>query len=157
MGRSTAIPAVLLPLLLVTACSDSDDSTPRSAGSPPKTTSTASASPAPGSSAGSVEKSLRLPAHPMYLVPVRDGVGTEDLPDFTPGKEVYTVHIKCSGASSVKLIKQGRPKDNPTSINCDTPVTVGRIYADPVKQKLAIQADGEARWTAAIVDGQRAL
>ncbi|MEW2389161.1 hypothetical protein AB0933_12460 [Streptomyces venezuelae] len=37
----------------------------------------------------------------------------------------------------MKLIKQGRLKDDATSINCDTPVTVGRIYADPVRQKLA--------------------
>ncbi|WP_409240562.1 hypothetical protein [Streptomyces sp. PA5.6] len=155
MGRSMAIPAVLLPLLLVTACSNSDDGDARPAGSETKASSTASASSEPSSNGRSTEKSLRLPAHPKYLVPVRDGVGTEDLPDFTPGEDVYTLHIKCSGVDSMKLVKRGNSKDNPSNIKCDTPVTIGRIYADPVKQKLAIQADGEARWTVAIVDGKR--
>ncbi|WP_055569713.1 hypothetical protein [Streptomyces atriruber] len=151
MGRKTALPAVMLPFLLITACSNSTGGdTPPAAGTPE-----ASASSAPGSNGGSVEKSLRLPAHAKYLVPVRKGVGTENLPDFTPSKDVYSVHITCSGVSTMKLIARGHPKDNPSDIKCDTPVTVGRVYTDRVQQKLAIQAGDGARWTVAIVDGER--
>ncbi|WP_150494715.1 hypothetical protein [Streptomyces kanamyceticus] len=154
MGRSAAISTVLLPLLLVTACSNSDDA-PHPAGGEPAASRTASTSSTPSSNVGSVEKSLRLPAHPKYLVPIRNGKGTADLPDFTPAKDVYTVHIKCSGVSAMKLITRGHPKDNPSDIKCNTPVTVGRVYTDPVKQKLAVQAGGGAHWTVAIVDGER--
>lgn len=154
MGRSAAISALLLPLLLVTACSSSDGA-PHPAGGESTAGHTSSASSTPSSGVGSVEKSMRLPSHPKYLVPIRNGAGTEDLPDFTPGKDVYSVHIKCSGVRAMKLITRGHPKDNPSDIKCNTPVTIGRVYADPVKQKLAVQAGDGAHWTVAIVDGER--
>ncbi|WP_125515300.1 hypothetical protein [Streptomyces sp. WAC 01529] len=153
MGRKVAASLALLSLALVAACTNSDEGS-RPTSSPPRPSRTGDTSSVP-SGGDKVEKSLRLPAHPKYLVPVRNGAGSEDLPDFTPAKKVYTVHVKCSGVSTVQIVKRERPKDNPSSIDCKSPVTVGRVYIDPSKQKLAVQADGGARWTLAIVDGQR--
>ncbi|GAA3151189.1 hypothetical protein ACFQ0X_21005 [Streptomyces rectiviolaceus] len=156
MGRTAAISVVLLPLVLATACSNSSGGS-HADNTPSKASGSTPASSAPSPNARSVEKSLRLPAQPKYLVPVRKGKGAEDLPDFMPGKKVYSVHIKCSGTDTMKIIKRERPKDNPSPIDCDSPVTIGKVYVDPVKQKLAIQADDGARWTIAIVDGERPL
>ncbi|MEV6756779.1 hypothetical protein [Streptomyces sp. NPDC051214] len=144
---------VLLPLLLATACSSSggsqaDDTPSQASGSP-------LASSAPSLNGQSVEKRMRLPDHATYLVKVRNGEGTEDVPDFTPGKNVYTVHVKCSGARTVTVVERANPKDDPTTIKCSSPVTIGRVYGDPVKQQLAIQAADDARWTLAVVDGKR--
>lgn len=153
MGRSAAVSVVLLPLLLATACSTSGDS--QADDTPSQTSGSPSASSAPSSNGRSVEKSMRLPAHAKYLVKVRNGEGAEDVPDFTPSKDVYTVHVKCSGARTVTVVERANPKDDPTTIKCSSPVTIGRVYGDPVKQKLAIQAAGDARWTLAVVDGER--
>ncbi|WPO76691.1 MULTISPECIES: hypothetical protein [unclassified Streptomyces] len=154
MDRKLAASLALLPLVLIAACSSSDEGSSGPTSSVSQPSRTGDASPAP-SRGDKVEKSLRLPAHPKYLVPVRNGAGSEDLPDFTPAKKVYTVHVKCSGVSTMQIIKRERPKDNPSRIDCKSPVTIGRVYIDPSKQKLAVQAGDNARWALAIVDGQR--
>lgn len=156
MGRRPPVAAVMLTLLLAVGCSSGDgDSSPSHSNSssdrPSKTPSTAP------NNDGDVSKALRLPNKPDFLIKVRTRGGSESLPDFTPSTEVYTVHVKCSGTETLKIVNRDNPKDDPTTVRCDSPVTVGNIYADRVKQKLAISAKDSARWTLAIVNGKSAL
>jgi hypothetical protein len=109
----------------------------------------------PGGGAARWSASTRSPngaRTPKYLVPVRKENGSEDLPDFMPGKKVYSVYIKCSGTDAMKIIKRERAKDDPSPIDCDSPVAIGKVYVDLVNQKLAVEADDGARWTIAIVE-----
>ncbi|MER5299667.1 hypothetical protein ABT039_09415 [Streptomyces lasiicapitis] len=154
MGRCTSVSAVVLTVLLAAGCSAESGSSD-GASSKPNRPSGGASSESSKKSDGS--KALRLPNHPNFLVKVRAGAGTQPLPDFTPSKDVYTVHVKCSKAKNLKIVFRNSPKDDPTTVKCDVPVTVGQIYTDPGKQKLAINAADGARWTLAIVDGKYAI
>ncbi|MEV0317462.1 hypothetical protein ACIBKX_22365 [Streptomyces sp. NPDC050658] len=155
MSRRTSASAAVLMALLAAGCSAGESrSRADTASKQDQPSDTASAE---QSEKADESNALRLPDHPDFLVRVRAGAGAESLPDFRPSGDVYTVHLKCSGAKSLRIVVRDDPKLDPTTVQCDSPVTVGRIYADPGRQKLAIKADDGARWTLAIVDGKYAI
>ncbi|WP_328917084.1 MULTISPECIES: hypothetical protein [unclassified Streptomyces] len=50
------------------------------------------------------------------------------------------------------------PDRDPSRIDCDGPVTVGRVYTDPATQSLAVRIrGGSAAWKIAIVSGAHDL
>ncbi len=152
MGRYATATAAVLTVVVAAGCSAGGGES--SDARHPQPSGTASAGP---NKKISVSEALRLPKHPKFLVKIREGVGSQTLPDFTPGKDVYTVHIKCSGSKKLKIVFRGNPKNKPTVVRCDVPVTVGQIYTDPGKEKLDISASDRVHWTLAIVDGKYAL
>lgn len=157
--------AALLTLLLTSGCTSGADASRTDAGDAPQRPSGA-ASADRGSEVEAARsdtaKSLALPAHPRFLVKVRTGAGDAPLPDFTPSKNDYTVHITCTGAKSLKIATRDDAKgaastDAPTTVRCENTPTVGRVHTDPGKQRLTISAEGGARWTLAVVDGRGGL
>ncbi|MFE6403015.1 hypothetical protein [Streptomyces alboflavus] len=48
----------------------------------------------------------------------------------------------------------GRGQGAPTTVRCDSPLTVGRFHTAPGKQRSAISAEGGAHWALAVVDGR---
>ncbi|WP_405654421.1 hypothetical protein [Streptomyces sp. RK9] len=54
----------------------------------------------------------------------------------------------------MRIAARDGAKGAPTTVRCDSPLTVGRVHTAPGEQRLAISAEGGARWTLAVVDGR---
>ncbi|MFD0413544.1 hypothetical protein [Streptomyces sp. NPDC127108] len=169
--------AALLALLLTAGCTSDGDASRADAGDAPRRPSGAASADRGNeeeAARSDAAKALALPAHPRFLVKVRTGAGAAPLPDFTPSKDAYTVHVTCTGAKSVKIATRDGAKDTsvkgssrkgssgknasttvaPTTVRCDSPLTVGQVHTAPGRQRLAVSAEDGARWTLAVVDGR---
>ncbi|MER5938634.1 hypothetical protein ABT121_15070 [Streptomyces sp. NPDC001928] len=149
MRRHVAAPVLLA--LLLSACSagkgDVDSQAPAS--SPSATAANPSKAP---------RDPLALPGKPDFLLPVTGGTDSRALPVFTPPEKVYTIHALCTGKGTLTI--QYGPKDSdPSTITCDDPVTIGRVYTAPGEKKhLAVKVNGtDVHWSMAILSGTHAM
>ncbi|MFF3312973.1 hypothetical protein [Streptomyces sp. NPDC002952] len=154
MSRYTAAPALLV-VLLTAACSGTDtseDPTSPDASSRPRSNSSSAHNPD-----AAAQRKFDLPAGAKVLVPKTKGSGDADLPGFKPETDAYTIYVTCTGKGKMTIVNRNAPKDGPTKINCNGPITIGRVYTDIVAQELSVHVkDGNANWELAVVSGEHA-
>ncbi|UNO40215.1 hypothetical protein [Streptomyces sp. MST-110588] len=149
MRRHASASTALFIMLLAAGCTGGND----------KGNDKGAGQDTPGPSATkSNSAALDLPAKARILVPPTSGTGNAKLPGFKVDKDVYTIHARCVGKGKITIVYGNDPKDQPTPVSCNGPVTIGRVYTDAKSQSLAVQVShGSPRWTVAVVSGEHTM
>lgn len=146
MRRSTLTVAAVATLFLVGGCSDEPEAKRPSPAGP-----TASSGQPPRTPAAQ-PPSLDLPENAQILVAETTGNKDQELPEFTPEEDTYTVYAACDGKGKVSIVN--RDSSNARPVACGGVPTMGIIHAEKKAQHLKIQVVGRTSvWKIAVISG----